>query len=264
MYINNRKFIDKLNRNNFCIVIDFDRTVSKGTSEGTWATIGRANIFNDEYQRLKTEQYEKYRPIEVDPNISHEIKEKNMEAWWKEHFELFFRFGLKKEDIVKCATQGGIVLRDGAEEFFSKMHEYNVPIIILSAGLANIIKEFLSYKNILYDNVYIFSNDLLFDENGMLCNVDDNIIHACNKTIDYLPDNMKKMIASREYILMYGDGLADLSMVPERLHDKTIKVGFLVEAIEESLEAFNKNFDIVLLGDDSFKEVNDYLNIYNL
>jgi len=264
VYINNRKFVDKLNRDNFCVVIDFDRTISKGTSEGTWATIRRAEIFNEEYHRLSEEQYEKYRPIEVDPNISPEEKAKSMEAWWKEHFDLFFKFGLKKEDIVKSAQEGGIILRDGAEKFFLKMNELGVPVIILSAGIGNIIEEFLKYKNIYYDNIYIFSNNILFNEEGSICGLGDNIIHACNKTIEYLPDDIKEKIAGREYILMYGDGLADLSMVPERLYDKTIKIGFLVEAIEESLEAFNNNFDIVLLGDDSFDEVNNYLNIFNL
>ena len=123
MYVNNKEKIDniKLNKDNFYIVVDFDRTLSKGNSESTWGTFARAKIFDEEYNRLRAEQYAKYRPIEVDPTIDPKEKEKYMDLWWREHIELFDRFGLKESDIEICARKGGIDLRDGAIEFLKSL-----------------------------------------------------------------------------------------------------------------------------------------------
>lgn len=266
MYINNQKKINeiKLNRDNFCIVVDFDRTLSKGTSESTWGTFARAKVFNEEYDKLRQEQYAKYRPIEVDPTLDPKVKAIHMENWWREHLELFYKFGLKESDIAICARKGGIEFRDGAKEFLKKMNEYNIPVLILSAGLRNIIKEFLTINNALYDNIIIFSNMLEFGEDGLFKGLIGEEINASNKTIEFLLEKDKQKIANRPYIIMYGDGLPDLSMVPERMWNTTIKVGFLEAAIEESLDIYNKMFDIVLVNNGSFDEVNNYLNIYNL
>jgi hypothetical protein len=105
---------------------------------------------------------------------------------------------------------------------------------------------------------------LSFREDGLYQGLDGETINASNKTIEFLLDKDKKRIEDRPYAIMYGDGLADLSMVPEHLWDRTIKVGFLEAAIEESLDIYNKMFDIVLVNNGSFDEVNNYLNIYNL
>ena len=44
--------------------------------------------------------------------------------------------------------------------------------------------------------------------------------------------------------------------------ENAITVGFLDEKIEENLETFNKNFDIVLSNRGTFEEVNNILKIY--
>ena len=53
---------------------------------------------------------------------------------------------------------------------------------------------------------------------------------------------------------MYGDGLADIKMVPKENLNNTISVGFLEAKILESLEAFNNVFDIVCTYRTSFEE----------
>ncbi len=144
------------------------------------------------------------------------------------------------------------------------MNEYGIPVVILSAGIRNIIKQFLINNNVLFDNIIIFSNMLSFGEDGLYKGLEGENINASNKTIEFLLEKDKKRIEGRPYAIMYGDGLADLSMVPEYLWDRTIKVGFLEAAVEESLDIYNKMFDIVLVNNGSFDEVNNYLNIYNL
>ena len=48
--------------------------------------------------------------------------------------------------------------RNGAKEFLKKMNEFNVPVIIISAGIGNVIEEFLKLENDYYENIKIISN----------------------------------------------------------------------------------------------------------
>ncbi len=87
-------------------------------------------------------------------------------------------------------------------------------------------------------------------------------IHALNKNIVKLDENSKAKIINRENILLLGDGLADLKMIPKIDMDKAITIGFLDEKVEESLKSFNDNFDIVLSNGGTFDEINNILKIY--
>ena len=51
------------------------------------------------------------------------------------------------------------------KEFLRKMNEMNIPVIIISAGIGNVIEEFLKLENDYYDNIKIISNFIVF-ENG--------------------------------------------------------------------------------------------------
>ena len=70
------------------------------------------------------------------------------------------------------------------------------------------------------------------------------------------------LLENRENILLLGDGLADLKMVSKEKIENTITIGFLDEKIEENLEYFNKEFDIVVTNQGSLDDVNNILKIY--
>ena len=125
----------------------------------------------------------------------------------------------------------------------------------------SVIEEFLNIENDYYDNISIVSNFIQFKD-GVIEGLKGKTIHALNKNIVELDEEAKNKLISKEYILLLGDGLADLKMVSKTDMNKSITVGFLDEKIEENLEGFNKNFDIVLTNGGTFEEVNNILNIY--
>lgn len=141
------------------------------------------------------------------------------------------------------------------------MYEQNIPVIIISAGIGNVIEEFLNTENDYYDNIKIISNFISF-ENGIFKEVIGDTIHALNKNIVCLDDESKQILKERKNILLFGDGLADLKMISEEEKENAIMVGFLDEKINENLEHYNKGFDIVLTNQGSFEEVNNILRIY--
>ena len=263
IYINNQEKIDRLNFNsdNFYVVADFDRTLTEGDSDSTWGIFANANQVGAEYNERRTALYNKYRPIEIDPNISEEEKSIAMTEWWQLHINLFYEYGVKQEAVRNAVKLGNMKYRDGAKEFLKKMNELNVPVIIISAGIGNVIEEFLKFENDLYENIKIISNFITF-ENGEFKEVSSEIIHALNKNIVRLDNESKKALEDRKNILLLGDGMADLKMISEEDNKNAITVGFLDEKIDENLIHYNKGFDIVLTNNSSFEDVNKILKIY--
>ena len=69
-----------------------------------------------------------------------------------------------------CKTSKGsmcvflYLFRDGCTWFFDELHKHNIPLLIFSAGLGDIISEVISFQSELYDNMKIVSNFLQFDD----------------------------------------------------------------------------------------------------
>ena len=263
IYINNQDKIDKikLNSNDFYVVADFDRTLTEGASDSTWGIFANANQVGKEYKEKRTALYNKYRPIEIDPNISEEEKSKAMTEWWQLHINLFYEYGVKEEAVKNAVRLGNMKYRNGAKEFLRKMNELNVPVIIVSAGIGNVIEEFLKLEEDLYSNIKIISNFIVF-ENGEFKGIAGEIIHALNKNVVKLDEDSKHNLENIKNILLLGDGFADLKMISDKAKESAITVGFLDEKIEENLELYNKGFDIVLTNLSSFDDVNNILKIY--
>ena len=262
IYINNKEKLDriKLNKDNFYIVTDFDKTITKGLSNSTWGVMSSAKNLDETYSEKRMALYNYYRPIEINNTISHEERSKEMYNWWNAHIKLFHEYGLKedilKDALIKCKLE----YRNGAKEFLKKTNRYNIPVIIISAGIGNIIEEFLKLENDYYPNIKIISNFIEF-ENGVIRGIKGDIIHALNKNIVNLDNYSKDLINNKEHILLMGDAIADLDMIPKQDINKAITVGFLEEKIEENLEYFNQTFDIVMSNNESLKELEHILNI---
>ena len=56
------------------------------------------------------------------------------------------------------------LFRDGCTWFFDELQKHNIPLLIFSAGLGDIISEVISFQSHLYDNMKIVSNFLQFDD----------------------------------------------------------------------------------------------------
>lgn len=158
---------------------------------------------------------------------------------------------------------GNIVLRDGFKDFLYGLYMKNIPVVILSAGIGNVILETLRFNNCLYDNVYIVSNFIDFKNNLMLPFSSD-IIHTCNKSINKLPFEVTKKIENKEYILLFGDLIEDLKMVGSSDLYKTISFGFLDKNVDENFDFYKNFFDVVLTDNSSFYDVKNILEKHNL
>ena len=256
--------LDSVNKwnDNYYIVTDFDRTITAGDSESSWGVLSKSNSVPKEYIEERQYFYNKYRPIEIDLTLDYETKNKLMIEWWTNHINLFIKYQLK-ESVIKDTAQNPNMMkfRDGAQEFLKKMHDKNIPIIIISAGIGNFIKEFLIQNNALYDNIYIVANFIKF-ENGIATGISNNIIHSLNKNDISIPNEVKDLIKDKENIVLLGDGIDDIKMVSEDKKDPTLKIGFLNANTEKDFNEYMKAFDVVGHNNASFNELMDTFNIF--
>lgn len=247
------------------VVSDFDKTLTScfvgGKKIVSLISILRdGHYLSSDYSQKAQALYDKYHPLEIDPNIPPEEKEKIMYEWWSFHYNLLAQSGLNKKDIKKAAETDKISFRPGALEFFDFLNKNEIPLLILSgSGLGEeVISLFLEEHKILYSNIFIVSNTFVWDKNENFIRVNEPIIHSLNK--DY--SSVKKFpfykkIKERKNIVLLGDGVEDAKMVEGFDYDNIIKIGFLNENSQEQLTDFKNNYDVIILNDGSM----DYVNV---
>lgn len=254
------------------ILADFDRTLTTafvdGKSTPSLISILRdGNYLTPDYAAKAQALYAKYHPIEIDPKITLEEKKKAMYEWWTTHFDLLIKSGLDKKDLEKVIESGKVKFRSGTPDFIDFLHIHHIPLVIMSSsGLGgNVIEMYLTKEGRLYNNIHVISNTFKWDRNGQAVDYKKPIIHVMNKDETMIRDFPAfEMIKDRKNVILLGDSLGDIGMVEGFNYDHLIKIGFLNENIEESLEDYKKNFDIVILNDSSMDYVNELLKMFNV
>ena len=245
------------------ILADFDRTLTcafiKGQSTPSIIAILRdGSYLTPDYAKKAHKLYNKYHPIEIDPKIPIEKKKKTMNKWWKTHFDLLIKSRLNKKDLEKFVESKKIKFRHGVLELIDFLKAHNIPLVIMSSsGLgSDIISMILKKEGKLYDNVHIISNSYEWDENGNMIAVRKPFIHTLNKDETSVRDFPAfEVIKHRKNVLLLGDSLDDIGMIKGFDYDNLINIGFLNENVEENLEHYKKNYDVVILNDSSMDYV---------
>ena len=158
-----------------------------------------------------------------------------------------------------------IYLKKNVGKFYEKLIELNIPIIIVSGGVKEIIIEFLELLNIKGLDDYIknkrilfVANEFLFDENGKCVDFNKNIIHGYNKS-EYVKKLVDEYFPNIENAFVLGDLDTDYKSI-EKLNlnkDKNIiGIGFIYYNPDDLK---NKDFDY-----ENNKQINEYKKIYDV
>ena len=139
------------------------------------------------------------------------------------------------------------------------LYEKNIPVVIMSAGVGNLIKRFLEKEGVLYDNILLISNFFEFKENKTYIDT-EKLMASSNKDYSKIPEEVRKILDKKDSILLCGDIVEDIRMIDSKRRNKTLTIGFLDHNIENNLETYNNNFDIVLADNENFNTVMDILN----
>ncbi|KAI7749576.1 hypothetical protein M8C21_021878, partial [Ambrosia artemisiifolia] len=260
----------------FQVIADFDNTLTKFWVDGCrgQSSHGLLQQENPEYNAKRDELFNYYHPIEYDPQLPTDEKTKLMEEWWAKVHGLLIEGGLTYDAIRNSVSSALIAFREGVVELFEFLEanvicfskpEKDIPVLIFSAGLADIIEEVLRQKlHRTFKNVKIVSNRMKFDQNGNLVSFTGKLIHSLNKNehaldmaaslheqLGEIDDQMidTASLKKRTNVLLLGDHMGDLRMSDGLNYETRISVGFLNHNIENSIDNYRKGYDIVYLDD---------------
>ncbi|MEK6901150.1 MAG: hypothetical protein AABX37_02310, partial [Nanoarchaeota archaeon] len=249
---------------NLHVVADFDRTLTKVFVEGkkkpsTIALLREGKYLANDYATRAHALFDIYYQFEVSPYITPEEKNQRMQEWWSTHLALMMECGMNKEVIQDIIEKKQVVPREGLFEFMDMLTLHNIPFLIFSAGLGDVIEEFLRSEGKLTPNVYIISNFYEFDEQGKVLGYKSKIIHSCNKKeIELKGTPYYLLIEKRKNILLLGDSLEDIDMTEGIDYDNIIRIGFMNENTGE-LDKYAQAFDAVIVEDGPMTFVNELI-----
>lgn len=250
-YINHKDKLKniKFDKDNFYVLIDFDRTITEAKSFSAWRVLYYSEFLGKDFKEQYMDIHIKTEP---DKNATNEVKENAFEQRFIEFMDLLKECHFSKDILEKSVKKTKLKLREGAKEFFKQMYNNHIPVIIISSSIKNVIEEYLKQNHAYYDNIYIYANYL--DMNGKQENDITNVTPYNKDKIEFSRE-LKENIKGKKYVVLLGDIPDDVNMVSKEKLDHTITIGFLEENIESNLEKYNKTFDIVLTNNASFKEV---------
>ncbi len=239
-----------------CVVSDWDRTLTKArTEEGQDATsysvIAHGAYLGEAYRVEMDHLYARYRPIEISQTISHREKQKAMRDWWMAALAMMQKYGLTEEVIEDIAIRDFMRLRDGSIDLFKILADREIPLLILSAGIGNVIAKYLKVRTLLTSNVAITANKLIFDTPGAVAGFCEPVIHSFNKA--------RHANTPQGCVLLLGDTIEDAQMVNDARANCIIRVGFLNEAVEENRATYLRAYDVVICNDASMVPVIELL-----
>ena len=239
-------------KNDIYIIVDFDHTITSKDSKSSWSVLDNHNILPEKEIKTCKDLMKHYLPIEKDIKIPLKEKEKLMEQWYIKHLNILIKNKIKKEDIDKVICDKKIMkLRKDAKSFFKYTYDQKIPVVIISAGIADVIENFLKSNDCLYDNVYIVSNIIKY-KNGIIKGFRNNIIHSLNKNKIKMPPKVDKIIKEKQKAILLGDNIGDAYMAPK--NKKTTKIAFTNNKID-----YKKHYDITCSESTSFKKIIDII-----
>ncbi|XP_076088116.1 7-methylguanosine phosphate-specific 5'-nucleotidase A-like isoform X5 [Mytilus galloprovincialis] len=246
------------------IVADFDRTLTKYIHKGhvcaTCHNVLEEGSLPEVYKEKARTLRDTYFPIETNPKLSIEEKIPKMIEWWTKAHGLLETCEISRDSIKHCVSSSTAKLRDGCSWFFDELKTYEVPVLIFSAGIGDIIEEIIKQQSTMHDNMHIVSNYMKFNEEGKMTGFQNAIIHVYNKNENAIHDSdYFQNIEHRTSMILMGDSLGDLHMGDGAEVDHKLKIGFLNGRVEESLELYKKKYDIVIVEDETLDVPNNLL-----
>eukprot|EP00929_Paragymnodinium_shiwhaense_P092109 TRINITY_DN51998_c0_g1_i1.p1 TRINITY_DN51998_c0_g1~~TRINITY_DN51998_c0_g1_i1.p1 ORF type:complete len:295 (+),score=43.24 TRINITY_DN51998_c0_g1_i1:44-928(+) len=187
-------------------------------------------------------------------------RRKEKAKWW---FDTFCQLGAEynfSEQVSESVSKSNTVPRESLAETVQMVTEFNVPFIVVSAGISQVILAILARANIrlpLGEQGRLIANDISSPV--------ARITSRNKSTALQFVEDFATLTVGRKRAIVLGDKAADCDvtkMLPEDW--KVLKVGFMRDdvpvgsssaALKEQLD----HFDAVVTGDASMGFVNDLL-----
>lgn len=247
------------NLNDLYIITDFDHTLTTKDSPSSTDVIVYNNVFPKAYTKAHEEIDKKFSVYEKDLTIPYKEKYKLMYDWTEESLDLLKEYKITKRQFDDAINyKDSMILRKKVNEFLKFTYDNNIPVIIISAGIENSIKAFLKNNNLLFPNISIISNEIIF-ENNYIKGTKGKLLHSMNKNEIEYPKEIYEKIKDKKNALIFGDNISDTLMAPQ--NKEVIKFGFTNSSDEKEIQEYKKSFDYICESPDTFNSPLDKLKV---
>lgn len=255
------------------ILTDFDKTLSsyykkdkngsKIKAHSSFQVVEESSQLGSVASQELRALHDKYYPIEMSPTLSSEEKTPLMIEWYKTSFNVGINAGVKLSLLPSMIKETHVILREGMDGFLRKVEQFNIPLLVASAGLGDVIDEVFQQQAKIPSQLSVLANYYDFDSDGNAVGLkSDVMIHTfnkdqiCNIHKPYFDKYIKKTNA-----FVMGDTLGDPLLSNGIDYLKCIlKIGFLNNDVEASLSQYLSAFDLVFTGDPSMDVITCLLN----
>jgi 5'-nucleotidase len=241
------------------VLVDFDRTL---TSAGSVTGHGVLEAALPPAARAQCAAlYERYHPIEFDPAMPVAEKIPHMLEWYSLAHAAIQGGGLTRAALAAAVAasvaSGALALRPEVAPLVAATGAAGVPLLIFSAGVADVIEVMLSAALCggapLPPHVSVVSNRMAWSAEGVHTGWAPGFVHMYNKDETALRgSHLHGELLRRRNVLLAGDSLGDAAMADGLPHAAVLKLGVLnAEQREPHMDAYTAAFDALILSRES-------------
>jgi len=280
--LNNLIISYKSNPRNIIFITDFDYTITKRYNYQKNSTLFSSYRFYDEsliggdqqkildIQNQLCNEYMKY---ETDNTYDKKIREQKVHEFYSKSLDVYINPKFTRNSIGKMLEKfkEKYELRKYTKELFELLIKLEIPIVIVSGGVKEVIIDLLKTsinnfeKYLSEKKIVIIANELYFEEGKGCIGHSTNVIYAFNKS-NFVKETIKNNFPQVKNVIVMGDHLNDFDSVqdleinkndiigigfvnikPEILNDETKK-----DIIKKNVEEYNNVYDVNLIGDSDF------------
>jgi len=233
------------------VVADFDATLTTGDSEQCHDLVGFSSLmsqaFRDEFSPL----------LDWQSNAAIDGVE-----WWHTAHSLMVKHGMPPRNLLpRLVRQARMFPRPGLLKLLARLAALQVPLLIVSAGLSDIIEEFLRLHGALTENITVCSNRLNYGADSTPASISpEQPITSFTKTTAFTASaSFFRQHSDRTTVLVMGDSATDIDSAANIPDANVLAVGFLNGKKKVEAAAHEKAFDALVLGNNGSLEGVDRL-----
>jgi HAD superfamily hydrolase (TIGR01544 family) len=222
------------------VITDFDATITTGDSDQCHDLCAISPHMSEDFRK-------EFAPL-LDWSTNTDI---DGVEWWDVAHGHMIKHGMPPRQMIpRIVREARMVPRPGALELLKRLQELDVPVLIVSAGLSDIIEEFLRQYGALSENVTVCSNRLNYAADSTPKSVSPSPpITSFTKGYAYSSaSSFFEAHKARRQLIVLGDSITDTDASKNVPHDHCLSVGFLNS--RPSGIAHMETFDAVVMGNE--------------
>ena len=282
----------KLNPKNLVIVTDFDFTITKRYNYQKKISLYSSYRFYDEsliggdqqkIVEIQNQLCNKYMKYETDASYDKKIREKNVHEFYSKSLDVYINPNFTRNSIGKMLKKlkEKFELRKYTKELFELLIKLEIPIVIVSGGVKEVIIDLLKkcIKNfetlLLQKKIVIIANELYFEEGKGCIGHSENVIYAFNKS-NFVKESIKNNYPNVKNVIVMGDHVNDYDSVQDLEINKNniIGIGYVnikpeimeddtkTDIIKNNIEEYKNIYDANLVGDIDFSFIIKLLKLF--